>query len=162
MDPTALRTSGSEAVADGARMRWWWVPLLIAVPAIVVVPSSFPAGRPVERLVHVQASMTGFTPAEIRVGRGDRVTLELTATDVVHGLYLDGYGLSVTAEPGRSGSVTFVADRPGVFRMRCSVTCGNLHPFLIGKVAVGNNGLLWRALGLAVLLVTGTLARWRR
>ena len=37
--------------------------------------------------------------------------------------------------------------------MRCSVTCGALHPFMIGKFNVGSNDLLWRAIGLGVLAV---------
>jgi hypothetical protein len=49
--------------------------------------------------------------------------------------------------------LTFVADRPGTFRLRCSVTCGAMHPFMIGKLQVGNNNLLLRGSGLALLLV---------
>jgi hypothetical protein len=48
----------------------------------------------------------------------------------------------------------------GTFRFRCSVTCGPLHPLMIGKIQVGDNALLWRAGGLAVLAVAAIL--WRR
>lgn len=106
--------------------------------------------------------MAGFNPAAITVRAGDRVTLELVSTDVVHGLYLDGYGLSVTADPGQPASLAFVADRPGTFRFRCSVTCGPLHPFLVGKLHVGSNGVLWRAVAIAVLIAAATLWRGRR
>jgi heme/copper-type cytochrome/quinol oxidase subunit 2 len=44
-----------------------------------------------------------------------------------------------------------VADQPGSFRFRCSVTCGALHPFMIGKLNVGPNWLLWKAAGAALL-----------
>jgi heme/copper-type cytochrome/quinol oxidase subunit 2 len=118
-----------------------------------VVPVSLPAARPAERHVRLEASSFAFAPAVIAVNRGDRVTLELVATDVVHGLYLDGYELSVTADPGQPATLTFIADRPGTFRFRCSVTCGPLHPFMIGKLRVGSNGLLWRAVALSVLAV---------
>jgi hypothetical protein len=33
------------------------------------------------------------------------------------------------------------------------VTCGNLHPFMIGKFYVGQNTLLWRASALILLIV---------
>ena len=72
------------------------------------------------------------------------MTIELAATDVVHGIYIDGYGLSLEADPGKTERMIFTADRPGSFRFRCSVTCGSLHPFMIGKLQVGENSLLWR------------------
>jgi heme/copper-type cytochrome/quinol oxidase subunit 2 len=96
--------------------------------------------------------MTGFTPAVISVNPGDSVTVELVSNDVVHGLYLDGYGMSVEADPGQPAALTFVADRHGTFRFRCSVTCGPLHPFLIGKLQVGSRDLLWRAAAIAGLI----------
>lgn len=106
--------------------------------------------------------MAGFTPAAIAVNPGDRVTVELVSTDVVHGLYLDGYGLSVTADPGQPAVLTFVADRPGTFRFRCSVTCGPLHPLLVGKLHVGSNGVLRRAAAIAALIAAATLWPVRR
>ena len=81
------------------------------------------------------------------------MTIELTSNDVVHGLYLDGYKLEISADPGQTASLTFVADRPGSFRFRCSVTCGELHPFMIGKLKVGQNSLFWRGIGLAVIVM---------
>lgn len=139
-----------------------WLVTAAAAAVVVLTPLPVPSAAPVERRVRVEASMTGFTPSEIRVNPGDRVTLDLVSTDVVHGLYIDGYEISVTADPGETSSVTFVADRSGSFRFRCSVTCGTLHPFLIGKLQVGGNGLLWRAAGIAVLLAGAVLWGARR
>lgn len=131
----------------------------MAALAVAFVPVPAAARRPVERRLRIEATARGFEPSVVRVNRGDRVTLHLVATDVVHGLYLDGYGLTVTADPGRSDSLTFIADRDGAFRFRCSVSCGALHPFLIGKLTVGRNDLLWRAAGLA--LVIAFAVSWR-
>lgn len=128
--------------------------------ALVPLPSS--SSRPAERKVRIEASMAGFNPAAITVRPGDRVTVELVSTDVVHGLYLDGYGLSVKADPGQPATLTFVADRSGTFRFRCSVTCGPLHPFLVGKLHVGSNAVLWRAAAMAALIAAATLWPVRR
>lgn len=106
-----------------------------------------------EHHIRIEAGDYGFTPGVIEVNRGDRVTLELVSTDYVHGIYIDGYDLSFIADPGQPNTLSFIADRSGSFRMRCSVTCGDLHPFMIGKLQVASNGLFWRASGTALLLL---------
>lgn len=111
------------------------------------------SSQPVERTFRIQASSFEYSPAVIRVDRGDRVTLEIEATDVMHGIAIDGYDLRVDAEPGQIASLTFIADRSGTFRFRCPVTCGALHPFMIGKLYVGGNSLYWGGMLAAVLAV---------
>jgi nitrous-oxide reductase len=115
------------------------------------VPFPIASAAPTDRHVRIEASSFQYTPEAITVNPGDHVTIDLAATDVVHGLYIDGYELNVTADPGQTASLSFVADRSGTFRFRCSVTCGALHPFMIGKLNVGSNELLWRGLGFAML-----------
>lgn len=139
--------------------RRWWLFVLVAL-AVAFVPIPAAGRRPAERRIRIEATARGFEPSVVRVNRGDRVTLHLVSTDVVHGLYLDGYGLAVSSNPGQSDSLTFVAGRAGTFRFRCSVSCGALHPFLIGKLTVGRNDLFWRAAGLALLIAFA--ASWRR
>lgn len=122
----------------------------LIVVLITWVPGVVPRAAPRSRSVTMEVSSTAFRPAMLTLEPGDTVTIELVATDVVHGLLIEGYGLSVTAEPGRPGELRFVADRVGSFRLRCSVTCGPLHPFVVGRLSVGPNWLLWRGLALAV------------
>jgi plastocyanin len=128
-----------------------WIAAGLAALLILAVP--LPAGFATssERTFHIQASRFQYSPAVLRVNPGDRVTIELEAADVVHGLSIDGYNLEMTADPGQTARLTFLADRPGVFRFRCSVACGNMHPFMIGKLYVGQNGLLLRATALGIL-----------
>lgn len=136
-----------------------WLPAVFGI-AILFFP--FPAnhGQPVERLFRIEASRFAYSPSVIQVNQGDRVTLELTSSDVVHGLAVDGYNLQVTADPGQTARLTFTADRSGSFRFRCTVTCGPMHPFMIGKIQVGQNSLWWRAAGLSFLVIVSVL--WRR
>jgi heme/copper-type cytochrome/quinol oxidase subunit 2 len=131
----------------------------LPVPAGGFIPEGGAAG---ERFVHVDARMFAYEPAVVNVNPGDRVTIELAADDVVHGLYVDGYNLNVTADPGQPATLTFVAGEPGSFRFRCSVTCGALHPFMTGRLEVGPNLTLWRAAGLAVLAAVAGLCYARR
>lgn len=118
---------------------------------IALAPMPRTASIPVERRIHVRASQFSYDPGEIRVNQGDLVTIELTSMDSVHGLYVDGYGVSITADPGQTKSLTFKAGQPGSFRFRCNVTCGAMHPFMIGRLVVGHNEAFLRGSGLAAL-----------
>ena len=136
--------------------------LALAALAVAFFPAPTSLAAPTDRHIHLEASSFAYAPAEIAVNPGDRVTIEFKAADVVHGLYLDGYRLNLIAEPGQTARLTFVADRPGTFRFRCSVTCGPLHPFMIGKLSVGPNWLLYRAIGLSFLSVIAGLPLIKR
>ena len=131
--------------------------LLFLMAALVVAfaPLPAPAAAPQERTFRIEARQFAFSPSELMVNAGDTVTIELVSTDVVHGLYLDGYGLSVEADPGQTATLTFLASRPGTFRFRCHVTCGAMHPFMIGKFTIGSNSWLLRAFALAALAAVG-------
>ncbi len=121
------------------------------------MPPPVPVVPPTQRTFRVEASQFAYTPAVLEVNPGDTVTIELVSTDVVHGLYLDGYGVSVTDDPGQTTRLTFTANRSGSFRFHCNVTCGALHPFMIGKLQVGPNTWLWRAISLTVLAALAIL-----
>jgi plastocyanin len=153
------------AVANIAQPRvrhWPWFVLALIALAITFLPLPTGGGVPGSHDLRIAASQYEFGPAVISVNQGDRVSIELVSMDVVHGLYLDGYGLEVTADPGKTASLSFIADKSGVFRFRCSVTCGPLHPFMIGKLKVGSNTLLWRGIGLAILAAVAGLWGFRR
>lgn len=92
-----------------------------------------------ERLVEVTAKKFSYTPNIIKVDRGDEVTIRLISEDVTHGFYLDGHGISIQAHPGEDGSISFVAEKGGRFNFRCSVTCGEFHPFMVGYLVVRPN-----------------------
>jgi len=125
---------------------------LIALLVLVVpVPTS---AAPQTHYIDLNSSQYAFTPNRIRVNQGDRVVINLTASDVVHGFYLDGYGIEQRVEPGISQQIEFVAGQRGKFRFRCSVACGPIHPFMIGELVVGPNIPFWRA---AALLLVGFL-----
>ena len=91
------------------------------------------------RLIEINASRFLYTPNIIRVNRGDEITIRLTSEDVTHGFFLDGYGVETNVAPGESGSITFVVDKTGRVNFRCSVTCGEFHPFMVGYLVVQPN-----------------------
>ncbi len=114
---------------------------VVLMVLVLSVVSLYASAAPRDREITLRARQYAFDPSIIRVNKGDRVTLHLVSLDVSHGLYIDGYDITLHAEPregaGEEATVTFVADRPGTFRMRCADTCGPLHPYMIGKIEVG-------------------------
>lgn len=138
------------------RIKFWLFVFGLAI-AIWMVPFPAIASQPQERVIHIDARRFEYTPSIIKVNPGDHVTIDLVSHDVVHGLSIDGYNLAMTADPGQTAHLTFIADRAGSFRFRCSVTCGNMHPFMIGKLEVGPNILLLRGAALALLSVIAGL-----
>ncbi len=125
--------------------------------AVAFAPLPVPSIAPQERTFRIEARQFAYAPSELKVNVGDKVTIQLVSTDVVHGLFVDGYGISVEADPGQTQTLTFIADKPGSFRFRCNVTCGAMHPFMIGKLTVGTNHWLFRSVGLAALTVIGVI-----
>jgi plastocyanin len=126
--------------------------------AAIVLPLPVMASAAHSRTVHIDARTFAYAPASISIQRGDTVTIELEALDAVHGLHLDGYDLNLVAEPGRRATATFVADKEGKFKFRCSVACGALHPFMIGELIVEPNVPLARALLITLAAVIAGIA----
>lgn len=133
--------------------------LLFVAAGLVVgfVPLPAPPSAPQQRTFRIDARQFAYSPSELKVNAGDKVTIELVSHDVVHGLYVDGYNVSVEADPGQTATLSFVADKSGSFRFRCNVTCGAMHPFMIGKLTVGSNDWLYRSIGLATIALMGVV-----
>jgi len=143
------------------RTGWWAAGVTLALVLLTLLaplPAALAVGAaPQERQVTISARSFAFEPGTVHVNRGDTVIVNLESTDVVHGLYVDGYGLATQAEPGRPGQLSFVADRTGAFRFRCNVACGNLHPFMIGKLVVGPNLTWLRAIAATLITAIGAM-----
>ncbi len=131
--------------------------LLLIMAGLVVAFAPLPVRSipPQTRTFKLDARQFAYSPSELTVNQGDNVTSQLVSTDVVHGLYIDGYNVSVQADPGQTATLTFIADKPGSFRFRCNITCGAMHPFMIGKLTVGENDWLYRSIGLSVVALAG-------
>lgn len=129
---------------------------------------------PSERAITITARKYAYEPAVIRANRGDVLRLRLLSSDAVHGFYVEGYDIDARiipqapfvelrrpsaagAVPERLEEIVVVADRPGKFRFRCSMTCGFLHPFMQGELIVEPNRLLPASLGMTFGLLMGGL-----
>jgi heme/copper-type cytochrome/quinol oxidase subunit 2 len=129
---------------------------------VAFAPLPVLSAAPQERTFRIDARQFAYSPSELQVNPGDTVTIQLVSNDVVHGLYVDGYGVSVEADPGQTATLTFLANKTGSFRFRCNVTCGAMHPFMIGKLTVGTNNWLYRSFGLAAVAILGVILSVRQ
>jgi nitrous-oxide reductase len=81
-----------------------------------------------------------ITPTAIEVNQGDTVKIAMTnieqTTDELHGLGLLDYNINVVVDPGETKTVTFVADKPGVFPYYCTNFCSALHQEMQGYLIV--------------------------
>ena len=136
--------------------------VVMAELAVAFAPLPVQPITPQERTFRIEARQFAYSPSTLIVNPGDTVTIELVSTDVVHGLYIDNYGISVEADPGQTATLTFKANKSGSFRLRCNVTCGAMHPFMIGKLTVGTNDWLIRSIGLATVAIAGVLVLAKR
>lgn len=74
----------------------------------------------------------GWQPAVLEVPAGKAVRLQVTSTDVVHGLSIPGLGISVVVEPGKVREILLRPERPGRYR----VVCSPRHGEMIGELIV--------------------------
>jgi len=125
--------------------------------AVAFAPLPVPPITPQVQTFEIGAGQFAYSPSELKVNPGDTVNIQLVSTDVVHGLYIDGYDISIEADPGQTKTLSFVADKPGSFRFRCNITCGAMHPFMIGKLTVGTNNWFLRSIGLATLAIISVI-----
>ncbi len=81
-----------------------------------------------------------FAPDVIRVNQGDIVRVHVTnieqIRDELHGFAVDEYNVNLVIDPGETKTVTFVADKPGVFPFYCTNFCSALHQEMQGYLLV--------------------------
>ena len=91
-------------------------------------------------LVKMVAVRSTLTPTAFEVRKGDLVTVAITnieqTTDELHGFGLLGHNINIVVDPGETKTVTFTADKPGVFAYYCTNFCSALHQEMQGYLVV--------------------------
>lgn len=98
---------------------------------------SSPAGEPAsgngqKHEITIDATNFDFDVKEIKVKKGDTVSITLNNSQGNHALKVEGYDKEVKGK----ATVTFVADKTGEFKYICSIFCGKGHDDMIGKLIV--------------------------
>ena len=91
-------------------------------------------------VVKMIAVRSFLAPDVIRVRKGDKVTIHITnieqTRDELHGLAINDYDINLVIDPGETKSVTFKADKSGVFAYYCTNFCSALHQEMQGYLLV--------------------------
>jgi cytochrome c oxidase subunit 2 len=85
---------------------------------------------------YIRAQIWQFTPSEIRVPAGSKVTFYVTSQDVQHGFKITGTNINMMALPGYISKLTAEFDTPGTHNIICHEYCGLNHHTMYGRIIV--------------------------
>jgi cytochrome c oxidase subunit 2 len=82
------------------------------------------------RYVDGPVSETFETANELHIPVGRPVVVKLNADDVIHSFWVPSLAGKRDLIPGRTATVAFQADKPGLYRGQCAEFCGFQHAFM--------------------------------
>jgi cytochrome c oxidase subunit 2 len=119
------------------------VPEAVVDPAKVATPGATSFGEPgLKELApgryeaRVLAQTWLFTPKEIRIPAGSKVTFYFTSKDVQHGVHVDATNINLMILPGQVSKLTATFDTPGTYKFICHEFCGVGHQTMFGQIVV--------------------------
>ncbi|HEX7058131.1 MAG TPA: cytochrome c oxidase subunit II [Bacilli bacterium] len=77
-----------------------------------------------------------FTPGDIEIPAGAKVTFKLTSKDVVHGFEVAKTNINAMVMPGQIQQITQTFDKPGKYLVLCNEYCGGGHQFMSAAITV--------------------------
>ena len=90
--------------------------------------------------VNMTSIRSHLTPDQVKVKVGDKVVWHVTnieqAEDATHGFALPGQNVNLSLEPGETDTISFTADKPGVYPYYCTEFCSALHLEMMGYFLV--------------------------
>lgn len=79
------------------------------------------------RTIKINASTWLFSPDVITAKKGEKVRLEISSSEGIHGFAVPGLSMNVRIEPGKPVTVDLPTDTAGTFEAFCSIPCGSGH-----------------------------------
>jgi heme/copper-type cytochrome/quinol oxidase subunit 2 len=91
---------------------------------------------PPSLVIHVLMKKWAVLPDQVVVPQGAKVELIIITTDVEHGFAVPELAINEPVQPGRTTVVRFLAQKPGIYPMHCSVYCGRGHDKMTGEIVI--------------------------
>ncbi len=112
--------------------------LLMTACSITNSPQKLADGtETTNRIIKVSLSNWKFSPNDIQVKKGEKVTLELKDVEGTHGIAIPGLGVSTgKMEPGQTLDIEIPTDTIGKYKFFCNVPCGEGHADMKGAITV--------------------------
>jgi len=111
--------------------------MALLLGAAVASARQDPATATAPRVIEVVAKKFAFEPARIEVTDGERVRLQVTSADGVHGLSIKKFRVNkLIPRGGTPVTIDFVASGPGTYEILCSEECGDGHESMTGSLVV--------------------------
>lgn len=84
----------------------------------------------------ITAKKYEFLPETIKVNQGDKVVLQVTASDRDHGFGISELNIDEALPEGNTVTIEFVAENKGEVTIKCTKFCGWGHFSMNGKLIV--------------------------
>jgi len=86
--------------------------------------------------IDVVASKFSYSPSEIKLKKGQTVTLVFHSSDVTHGVKLPELNIDCAIQKGKKTEVTVTPSETGQFFGKCAYFCGKGHGSMILQINV--------------------------
>jgi hypothetical protein len=121
--------------------RWEWLARGLVLCVLIGLPLGLWAAdrgwnRSTRWLVARIPESGGWQPPVLEVEAGKPLRLRVTSADVVHGLRISGLGVETLVEPGKVQEILLRPERPGRYRVVCTVVCSPHHEKMVAELRV--------------------------
>jgi cytochrome c oxidase subunit 2 len=100
---------------------------IIFAAVLVVVSGALPTASRAANDVTIIAKNFSFSPAVVRLKKGEAVTFHLRAAQGVHGLNAPEVGINSMVLTAKEQIVRATPSKAGTFVVHCSIVCGTGH-----------------------------------
>jgi cytochrome c oxidase subunit 2 len=108
----------------------------LAITLAALALAWFPSPAQDARLIPITARRFEYSPREVRLKKGETVTLVLKSEDVTHGFLCRPLKIDSDIPPGRETRVTVTPQQAGEFTAICNHFCGAGHGNMKMKLIV--------------------------